>query len=129
MPPHKDPLEFDSDSNTSNPVQDLASILNEFLIMQQQNNPNPFWLDTRIQLPKFARQTNGEMVDSWIHSLSTYFNTCPGLTEERKLQIVALQLEGMAQTWWDREREKTTFVIEIREAPESSTSQPIKTRA
>jgi hypothetical protein len=69
------------------------------------------------------------MVDSWIHSLSTYFNTCPGLTEERKLQIVALQLEGMAQNWWDREQEKTTFVIEIGEAPESSTSQPIKTQA
>jgi hypothetical protein len=67
------------------------------------------------------------MVDSWIRSLSTYFNTCPGLTEERKLQIFALQLEGLAQTWWDTEQEKTTFVIEIGDASKSSTSQPIKT--
>jgi hypothetical protein len=129
MPPCKDPLAVDSDSNTSNPVQDLASVINEMLRMKQQNNPDPFQLDTRIQLPNFARKTNGEMVDSWIHSLSTYFNTCLGLIEERKLQIVALQLEGLAQTWWDTEQEKTTFVIEIRDAPESSTSQPIKTWA
>jgi hypothetical protein len=127
MPPHKYPLEINSDSNTSNPVQDLASILIELLRMQQQNNPDPFWLDTRIQLPNFFGQTNGEMVDCWIRSLSTYFNTCPGLTEERKFQIVPLQLEGLAQTWWDIEQTKTTFVIEIGDATESSTSQPIKT--
>jgi hypothetical protein len=78
MPPHKDPLAIDSDSNTSNLVQDLSSVLNELLRMQQQNNPDPFWLDTRIQIPKFVGQTNGEMVDSWIHSLS----------EERKLQAL-----------------------------------------
>jgi hypothetical protein len=101
MPPHKDPLAVDSNNNTSNLVQYLASILNELLRMQQQNNPYPFRLDTRIQLPKFVGKTNGEMVDSWIHSLSTYFNTCLGLTEERKLQIVTLQLEGLTQTWWD----------------------------
>ena len=69
------------------------------------------------------------MVDSWIQSLSTYLNTCPGLTEERKLYISTLQLEELAQTWWDTEQEKTTFVIEIGDAPESSTSQPIKTWA
>jgi len=67
------------------------------------------------------------MVDSWILSLSTYFNTCLGLIEERKQQIVALQLEGMAQTWWDTKKEKTTFVIDIGDALESSISQPIKT--
>jgi hypothetical protein len=64
--------------------------------MQQQNNPDQFLLDYQIQLPKFVGKMNGEMVDSWIRSLSTYFNTCPGLTEERKLQIVSLQLEGLA---------------------------------
>jgi hypothetical protein len=103
MPPRKYPLAVESDSNTSNLVQDLASVLNELFRMQQQNNPDPFRLDTRIQLPKFVGQTNGEVVDSWICILSTYFNTCPGLTEERKLQIAALQLEGLAQTCWDTE--------------------------
>ena len=98
MPPRRDPLAVELDSNTSNPVQDLASVLNELLRMQQQSNPDPFRLDTRIQLPKFAGQTNGEAIDSWIRSLSTYFNTCTGLTEERKLQISSLRLEGLAQT-------------------------------
>ena len=87
MPPHKDPLEVDLDSNKSNPIQYLVSILNELLRMKQQNNPDEFLLDNQIQLPKFVGKMNGEMVDSWIRSLSTYFNTCPSLTEERKLQI------------------------------------------
>jgi hypothetical protein len=63
MNPCKYPLECDSDSNTSNPIQDLASILNELLKMKQ-NNLDPFWLDTQIQLPKFVGKINGEMVDS-----------------------------------------------------------------
>ena len=87
MPPRKDPLEVDLDSNKSNPVQYLAFVLNELLRMQQQNNLDQFLLDYQIQLPKFVGKMNGEMVDSWICSLSTYFNTCPGLTKERKLQI------------------------------------------
>jgi hypothetical protein len=66
------------------------------------------------------------MVDSWIISLSTYFNTCLGVTEERKLQISTFQLEGLTQNWWDTEKEKTTFLIDIGDAPKSSTSQPIK---
>jgi hypothetical protein len=97
--------------------------------MQQQKNPDPFRLDTRIQLPKFVGQTNGEIVDSWIHSFSTYFNTCPSLTEERKHHIVSLQLEGLTQTWWDTEQEKTTFMIDIGDAPYSSTTKPIRTWA
>jgi hypothetical protein len=129
MPQCKDPLVVESNSSTSNPIQDLTSVLNELLKMKQQNNLDPFLLDTRIQLPKYFGQTNGEIVDSWIHILSTYFNTCPGLTEEIKIQISALQLEGLAQTWWDTEQEKTTFVIEIGDAPESSTSKTIKTWA
>ena len=68
----------------SNPVQYLSPILSELLRMQQQNNPDPFRLDTRIQLPKFVGKSNGEVVDSWIHSISTYFNTFTGLTEEQK---------------------------------------------
>jgi hypothetical protein len=74
MPPRRDPLSVDSDSNTSNPVQDLASTLNEIMRMQQQSNPDPFFLDTRFQLPKFVGKMNGEVVDSWIHNISTYFN-------------------------------------------------------
>jgi hypothetical protein len=85
MPPHKDPLAVDSDSNTSNPIQDLASVLNALLKMKQQNYPHPFRLDTRIQIPKFVGKMNGEMVDCWTYNLSTYFNTCLGLIEERKL--------------------------------------------
>jgi hypothetical protein len=97
MPPRRDPLRVDSHYNTSNPVQVLTSVLNELLRMQQQNKPDPLWLDTLIQLPKFSWKNNGEVLDSWIYRISQYFNTCRGLTEERKLQIIALQLEGPSQ--------------------------------
>jgi len=97
--------------------------------MQQKINRDPFRLDTRIELPKFVGQTNGEILDSWIRILSTYFNICPVIVEERKVHIFALQLEGLAQTWWDTEKEKTAFVIEIGDALESSTSKPIRTWA
>jgi hypothetical protein len=94
--------------------------------MQQQSNPDPFRLDTRFQLPKFVGKMNGEVVDSWIHNISTYFRTCTGLTEERKLQIATLQLEGLAQTWWDTQLENTTLVVDIG-ASDNSSESPIKT--
>jgi hypothetical protein len=62
-------------------------------------------LDTRIQLPNYYGQMNGEVVDSWIYCLSMYFRTHPYLDEERKLNIMSLQLEGMVQTWWDTQLE------------------------
>jgi len=120
MPLRRDPNVVDSDSNASNPIQDLASILHELLRAQQHHNPNPFRLDTQIQLPKFAGQSNGEAMDSWIHSIYTYFNTFPDLTEARKLQIAALQLEGISQTWWDKEREKDSFLIKLRSTGSST---------
>ena len=91
--------------------------------------PNSLQLDTLIQIPKFVGKNNGEYVDSWIHSISTYCNTFLGLTEEWKLHIVAFQLEGLAQTWWDTNQEKTTFVVKIGDAPGSSTIQPLKSWA
>jgi len=77
MPPRKDtnkekePAEIDSTS--SNPIQYLVEVLQELLKENQQqvHNPDPFRLDTRFQLPKFNGQSNGEIVDSWIHSLFT----------------------------------------------------------
>jgi len=88
----------------------------------QPHSPDPFRLDTRIQLPKFAGQSNGEAVDSWIHSLSTYFNTYPDITKLRKLQITTLQLEGISQVWWDIEWEKDSFLIELGNAGASTPS-------
>jgi len=119
MPPRKDPNKeketLETDSTGSNPIQDLAEVLQELLKANQQQGQNvdTFQLDTRVQLPKFTGQSNGEVVDSWIRSLSTYFNTCPDMTEAKKLQIAALQLEGIAQVWWDTEKEKDSFVLEI----------------
>ena len=119
MPPWKDSNKeketLETDSTGSNPIQDLAEVLQELLKANQQqgHNPDPFRLDTRFQLPKFNGQSNGEVVDSWIHSLSTYFNNCPDMTEVKKLQIVALQLEGIAQVWWDTKKEKDSFMLEI----------------
>jgi len=119
MPPQKDynkdkdPAE--TNSTGSNPIQDLAEVLQELLKanQQQSHNLDPFQLDTQFKLPKFNGQSNGEAVDYWIRSLSTYFNTCLDMTGVKKLQIEALQHEGIAQVWWDTEREKDSFLIEI----------------
>jgi len=122
MPPRRDPNLVDSDSNSSNPIQDLAFALHEVLKSQQHQNPDPFRLDTRVHLPKFVGQSNGEAKDSWICSLSTYFDTCPDITEAINLQIAALQLEGTAQVWWDTQREKDSFLIELGSAGSSTPS-------
>lgn len=123
MPPRRDPLAIEPESNTAgqhmannggpNPLQELANVINELVQRQPQNAPDPFRLDTHFQLPKFAGQMNGEVVDSWIRSLSTYFRTCPEISEARKLQIAALQLEGTAQAWWDTKVENTTLVVDL----------------
>lgn len=95
MPLRRDPLGGDADNNTSisnlskknasNPLEELAYAIHELIQRQQPSTPNPFHLDTRFQLPKFDGQMNGEALESWIHSLSTYFQTTPDLSEERKL--------------------------------------------
>ena len=64
-----------------------------------------------FQLPKFAVQMNGENVDSWLCSLSTYFCTCPEMTEDMNIHISNLQLEGIAQTWWDTQVETYSWVM------------------
>jgi hypothetical protein len=56
---------------------------------------------------------NGEMVDSWIHSLSTYFDTSPEMDEAMKLQIAILQLEGITQTRWDTQLESLELIVEL----------------
>ena len=45
----------------------------------------------------------------------TYFNTHLDLNEEKKLQIASLQLEGLAQIWWDTQLENQSFFIELDE--------------
>jgi hypothetical protein len=55
-------------------------------------------LDTHLQLPKFSGQMNGETIDSWLHSLSTYFCTCLEIIDDMKLYVTSLQLEGIKQT-------------------------------
>jgi hypothetical protein len=52
-------------------------------------------------------------IDSWVHNLSTYFKSCPGMTEEDKLQISSLQLEGVAQAWWDTQTYTYSLVVEL----------------
>jgi hypothetical protein len=55
------------------------------------------------------------MVDSWIHSLSTYFKTSPEMKEDNNVKITSLQLEGIAQAWWDMQLEQCELVIEVSE--------------
>ena len=105
MLPRREPSIEDSASTVSAPVQDLAHALHELLRLQQCRATTPMQFDTRFQLPKFSGQMNGETVDSWLRSLSTYFKTCPKMEEDMKLQIASLQLEGIAQAWWDTQLE------------------------
>jgi hypothetical protein len=128
MPPKRDPLLFDSDSNTSNTLKYLPADLDELMRMKKKSNPDPFLFQTRFQLPKFVGKMNGEVVDSWIHRISPYFRNFTFLTKEMKLQILSLQLEGLAQTWWDTQLENTTLVVDIGSS-EKSSELPIKTWA
>jgi len=54
------------------------------MLLQHRQAP-PIMLDTRFQLPMFSSQMNGDLVDSWIRSLSTYFKASPQLQEAAKL--------------------------------------------
>ena len=108
MLPRREPSTEDS------PVHDLAMAIQELITLQQQRHPpGQMQLDTCFQLPKFLGQMNGEVIDSWLHSLSTYFKTCPTMEEDMKLQITSLQLEGLAQTWWDTQLENISLVVEL----------------
>jgi hypothetical protein len=40
--------------------------------------------------PKFFENIYGDIVDSWIHSLSTYFRTSHDIFDKEKLQIYSL---------------------------------------
>jgi hypothetical protein len=82
MPLRPEPETKSSTNNMSSITQDLANALHELIHMQQQQGIAPMQLDTRIQFPKYLGQMNGEVVDSWICSLSTYFRTHPDLDEE-----------------------------------------------
>ena len=125
MLPRQEHQEQPEPSPAASPVNDLARALQELITLQQQQRPpGPMQLDARFQLPKFSGQMNGETVDSWIRSLSNYFRTCPTMNEEMKLQIASLQLEGLAQTWWDTHLENMSLVVELGEQAETN-STPI----
>ena len=85
MSPRREPSTEDSTSTLFTPIQDLAHALHELLRLQQRQATTPMQLDMCFQLPKFLVQMNGEIVDSWLCSLSTYFKTCPTLEEDMKL--------------------------------------------
>ena len=74
--------------------------MNELMRLQQRS-PMSLQLDTHFYVPKFSGYMNGEVIDSWVCSLSTYFKTFPGMTKEENLQLANLQLEGIVQAWWD----------------------------
>lgn len=99
MPPRRDPSLNPSNSSQSSPFQDLALALNQ--LMLQRGALTQLRLDTCFQLPKFSGQMNGEAADSWMS---------PDLTED-KLHIASLQLEGVAQAWWDTQLESASPVI------------------
>ena len=60
---------------------------------------------------------NGEVVDSWVCGLSTYFKTFLGMIEEEKLQITNFQLEGVTQSWWDTQTYTSSLVVDLGDHP------------
>jgi hypothetical protein len=76
IPPRRDPSLEDSTSGKSPPIQYLALAMNELMRLQWRS-PISLQLDTCFWLPKFLRHMNGEVVDSWVCGLSTYFKTFP----------------------------------------------------
>jgi hypothetical protein len=120
MSPRREASSEDSTPDTSSPVADLALALQELLRLQQRRPPAGMQLDTRFQLPKFVGQMHGETVDSWICSLSTYFKTSPEMEETTKLQIASLQLEGIAQTWWDTHLTNAELIVELDNPPSTN---------
>jgi hypothetical protein len=108
MSPRRDPSIEASTSTATNPIQDLTLALQELLRLQQRRAPTPMQLDTLFQLQNFASQMNGDNLNSWLHNISTYFRTCREMTTYMKLYIVNMQLEGIAQTWWDTQLENSS---------------------
>jgi len=41
----------------------------------------------------------GELIDSWIRSLTAYFQLCPDITEDQRVKLAGCQLENIALTW------------------------------
>jgi hypothetical protein len=70
-------------------------------------------LDTHFYVPKFSVYMNGEVVDSWVCGLSTYFKTFLGMIEEEKLRIINFQLEGVTQAWWDTQTYTSSLVVDL----------------
>jgi hypothetical protein len=101
MLPRREASNEESSTDTSSLMKYLALALQELIRLQQRRPPATMQLDTHFQLPKVVGQMNGETMDSWICSLSTYFKTSRKMEEATKLQIASLQLEGITQTWWD----------------------------
>lgn len=88
-------------------VQELALSLHELPRLQQRQTRATMKLDTQFELSKFFEQMNGETVDSWIHSLSTYFKTSVDMEKDTKFKIYSLQIEGISQASWDTQLEKS----------------------
>jgi len=102
-----------SSANMSTKMQDLAEALHQLIQMQQKKSPTTLHLDARLQLPKLSGQRNGEVINSWIWSISMYFWAHPTLTKDQKLQISSLQLDGLTQNWWDTVINNNSIVIDL----------------
>jgi hypothetical protein len=46
------------------------------------------------------------------------------MKEEEKLQIISLQLEGIAQSWWDAQKDTSSWVVDFGD-PYVDTPPPI----
>jgi hypothetical protein len=80
----------DENSNMSTQFQGLSLALNDLLFLKLRSSPKPMQLENHFQFPLFSWKMNGEIVDSWICNLSTYFKTSHEMEEDMKLHITSL---------------------------------------
>jgi hypothetical protein len=53
-----------------------------------------------IKLPEYCGEKDALDLDTWFFSMGEHFSTMPGITEDQKVLIAGLVLEGQAATWW-----------------------------
>lgn len=80
--------------------QQLQQVQVQAQAHQVPHTPNPTNFLKPIALPRFAGDKGATDLDTWQHKLHQYMSVYPGLSENQKLLLGTMQLEGRAAAWW-----------------------------
>jgi hypothetical protein len=81
-------------------IQSLTTWPLIYDVVTQQNTTTKFAVEHLPHLSKFARNMDGEQLDSLIERMESYFQTHPNLTTTTKLFTATAHLEGLATKCW-----------------------------